>query len=97
MPTPNSQRPASKRESLNLRIRAEDRDLIDRAAQIKGKNRTDFILEAAKSAAQLALLDQTVLMINPESYAAFIAELDSPAQINETLRRTLQTPAPWDK
>ncbi len=34
-----------KRETLNIRIKADVRDLIDRAAKSRGKNRTDFILE----------------------------------------------------
>src|SRR5690242_2883712 len=40
-------RQAQRRETLNIRIRAEQRGLIDRAAQARGKNRTDFILDAA--------------------------------------------------
>jgi uncharacterized protein (DUF1778 family) len=44
------------RNTLNLRIRPEERDLIDMAAKIKGKNRTDFILEAARTAAEETLL-----------------------------------------
>src|SRR5436305_14816911 len=36
-----------RREALNLRIRPEVRELIDRAAELAGKNRTDFVLEAA--------------------------------------------------
>lgn len=95
MPSLNAQ--SFKREALNLRIKAEDRDLIDRAAQIKGKNRTDFILDAAKSAAQLALLDQSIVMANPEAYAEFIVQLNAPAKINAALQKTLKTPAPWDE
>ena len=33
---------AKKRESLNIRIKAEARGLIDRAAKLRGKTRTDF-------------------------------------------------------
>src|SRR5659263_405323 len=44
----------NKRETLNIRIRAEERGLIDRAAAIRGKNRTDFILDAARLAAEEA-------------------------------------------
>ncbi|MFL5253753.1 MAG: DUF1778 domain-containing protein [Rhodopila sp.] len=36
----------SRRETLNLRIKPEERGLIDRAATITGKTRTDFVLEA---------------------------------------------------
>ncbi|WP_321574805.1 MULTISPECIES: type II toxin -antitoxin system TacA 1-like antitoxin [Paraburkholderia] len=47
-----------KRETLNIQIRHEDLGLIDRAARTRGKNRTDFILDAARAAAEEALLDQ---------------------------------------
>ncbi len=43
MPAANSM--AMKRETLNLRIKPAERDLIDRAAKARGKNRTDFVLE----------------------------------------------------
>ncbi|HZZ04090.1 DUF1778 domain-containing protein [Paraburkholderia sp.] len=90
-------RPAApKRETLNIRIRPEERGLIDRAARTRGKNRTDFILEAARAAAEEALLDQVVMTASPEAYAAFLARLDLPPRPNERLRKTMQTPAPWD-
>lgn len=91
MPTP------SKRETLNIRIKPEERSLIDRAAKARGKNRTDFVLDAARAAAEEALLDQAIIVASPEAYAAFLARLDMPPQPNERLRRTMQTKAPWDK
>ena len=45
----------AKREALNVRIQPQLRALIDRAAQLAGKTRTDFVLEAAKRAAEDAL------------------------------------------
>jgi uncharacterized protein (DUF1778 family) len=95
MSTTSQPRPA-KRETLNLRIRAEERGLIDRAAQLAGKNRTDFVLEAARRAAEDTLLDRTVFSATAERYAEFLARLDAPPQPNERLRRTMRTPAPWD-
>ncbi|MCC4622361.1 DUF1778 domain-containing protein [Xanthomonas cassavae CFBP 4642] len=86
-----------KRETLNLRIRPEERSLIDRAAKARGKNRTDFVLDAARSAAEEALLDQTLIAASPDAYAAFLARLDMPPQPNARLRKTMQTPAPWEK
>jgi uncharacterized protein (DUF1778 family) len=88
---------AAKRETLNIRIKPEERGLIDRAARAKGKNRTDFILDAARAAAVEALLDQTIIATSPEVYAEFLARLDMPAQPNERLRKTMRTLAPWDK
>jgi len=85
------------REPLNMRVLPETRSLIDRAAALLGKNRTDFVIDAARQAAQNALLDRTVIPINVKAHAAFVALLDAPPQPNERLRKSLQTPAPWDK
>jgi uncharacterized protein (DUF1778 family) len=86
-----------KRDTLNLRIQPELRGLIDHAAALTGKNRTDFVLSAARSAAENTLLDRTVFSVSPKAYAAFVAKLDAPPSPNERLRRTLETPAPWEK
>ena len=87
----------AKRETLNIRIKPEERSLIDRAAKVRGKNRTDFVLEAARVAAEEALLDQAIITSSPDAYAAFLARLDMPPQPNDRLRKMLQTPAPWDR
>jgi len=87
----------SKRETLNIRIKPEERSLIDRAAKARGKNRTDFVLDAARSAAEDALLDQTLISVSPVAYASFLARLDAPPQPNERLRKTMQTTPPWEK
>ncbi|WP_310484858.1 DUF1778 domain-containing protein [Chamaesiphon sp. VAR_48_metabat_403] len=84
------------RNTLNLRIKPEERDLIDMAARIKGKNRTDFILEAARNAAEETLLERTIFLVSPAAYTEFLAILDAPPQPNDRLRKTMQTPAPWD-
>ena len=86
-----------KREALNLRIKPEERNLIDRAAKMRGKTRTDFVLDAARAAAEEALLDQAIIATSPQAYAAFLARLDMPPQPNERLRKTMQTPPPWQK
>jgi uncharacterized protein (DUF1778 family) len=92
-----SEQEETKRDTLNLRIKPELRGLIDRAAELLGKNRTDFVLDAARHAAEDALLDRTVFLIRPKAYAAFLKRLDAPPRPNARLRRALQTPAPWEK
>ncbi len=47
--------------SINLRARTEQRNLIDRAASTLGKNRSDFMLEAACEKTQAIVLDRTFL------------------------------------
>lgn len=86
-----------KRETLNLRIRPAERDLIDRAAKARGKNRTDFVLEAARAAAEKALIEQRIIMADPEAYQEFLARLDQAPAANAALRKTMQTPVPWER
>lgn len=86
----------SKRETLNIRIKAAERGLIDRAAELTGKTRTNFILEATRRAAEDALLDRTLFVTSPEAHAEFLARLDAPPEPNTRLERTLRTKAPWE-
>ena len=55
------------------------------------------MLGAARRAAEDALLGRTVFTVGAAAYAEFLARLDAPPQPNERLRRTLRTPAPWDR
>lgn len=83
------------RETLNIRIRAETRSLIDRAAAVRGTNRTEFILEAAARAAEDTLLERALITVSADAFAKFLALLEAPVKPNEKLRRTMQTVPPW--
>jgi uncharacterized protein (DUF1778 family) len=89
--------PTARRQTLNLRIKAEERDLIDRAARAIGKNRTEFILDVTRRAAEEAVLDQALLRVGSEAFASFQARLDAPPEPNERLRKTMHARPPWDK
>jgi uncharacterized protein (DUF1778 family) len=93
--SPRSQ--TQRRETLNIRIKAEERGLIDRAARARGQNRTDFILDAARRAAEDALLDRALITVSPEAYREFVKRLDAKPRPNARLRRTMQAAAPWEK
>lgn len=86
---------APKRTTLNIRIRPDERGLIDRAARARGQNRTDFILEAARKAAEEALLDRTLIAVSAEAHAKFLHRLDAPPHPSVRLKRTLHAKAPW--
>lgn len=93
MATPRS---TNRRDTLNIRIKAAERGLIDRAAELTGKTRTDFILEATRRAAEDALLDRTLFLVSAEAHAEFLARLDTPPQSNARLRRSLQAKPAWE-
>lgn len=82
---------------LNIRIKPATRSIIDRAAELLGKTRTDFILEASERRAEEVLLDRAVFTVSPEAYAEYLAKLDAPAQPNPRLKQTMLTKAPWDE
>jgi uncharacterized protein (DUF1778 family) len=86
----------ARREALNIRIKPQVRELIDRAAELAGKNRTDFVLDAARRAAEDTLLDRTVFKVSPQAYRQFLARLDAPPKPNKRLLKSMQTPAPWE-
>lgn len=87
----------ARRETLNLRIKPDLRGLIDRAAVATGKTRTDFVLHAARNAAEEALVDRTVFALDSKAHAEFLARLDQPPRPNDRLRRAVKTAAPWEK
>jgi uncharacterized protein (DUF1778 family) len=75
---------------------ADKRELIDRAAELAGKNRTDFVLDAARRAAEHTLLGRTVFTVSPKAYRQFLARLDAPPKPNKRLLKSMQTPSPWE-
>ena len=90
MPRPSS-------ETINLRASVEQKALIDRAAARLGKTRTEFMLESAREAAEAALLDERLFLLDEADYDAFLARLDEPVAPTEALRRLLAAPSPWER
>jgi uncharacterized protein (DUF1778 family) len=85
------------RSTLNIRILPQERNLIDQAALARGKNRTDFILDAARQAAEDTLLDRAMISVSPQAYRDFLARLDAPPRPNERLLASMRAALPWDK
>ncbi len=81
--------------AINLRAKPEQRDLIDQAAAMLGKNRSDFMLEAACDRAQSVLLDQVFFRLDGRRFKAFMQQLDAPSAPNEGLERLMAVQAPW--
>lgn len=81
--------------AINLRALPAQRDLIDHAATLLGKNRSDFMLEAACSAAQAVVLDQVFFNLDTDKFAQFTALLDAPTKPSAGLRRLMAVKPPW--
>ena len=83
------------RSLINLRVSSEDRRLIDRAATATGKNRSEFMLNAARFAAEEALLDKVLFRVDAKTYDGLIAHLDEPPSADAGLRKLMRTTPPW--
>jgi uncharacterized protein (DUF1778 family) len=81
--------------AINLRALPEQRDLIDHAAGLLGKNRSDFMLEVACERAQAVVLDQIFFQLDDKRFREFTAMLDAPPGENPGLERLMNVKAPW--
>ena len=90
-------RESNSRDAINLRVSRWQRALIDRAAGALGKNRSDFMLEAACREADAVLLDRRLFLLEEKDYQQFTAALDRPPADYPRLVRLLTTRAPWER
>lgn len=90
-------RRGSRDVTINLRADRTKRALIDRAAERAGKNRSEFMLEAACRQATEVLLDQRLFMVDEKAYKRFTEMLDAPPTENKRLKRLLMSKAPWER
>jgi uncharacterized protein (DUF1778 family) len=87
----------ARRVTINLRADNKKRELIDRAAKRIGKNRSEFMLEAACREATEILLDQRLFLIDEKAYRRFMNALDGRPTENKRLKRLLMSKAPWER
>ena len=87
-------RHTSPTHAVNLRVRGDIRALIDRAAVAYGKTRSDFMIDAARRAAEEALLDQTLIRLDQKTYDHFLSVLDQPPT-SAGFDRLMQVDRPW--
>ncbi len=82
---------------INIRARQIQRDLIDKAANILNKNRSDFMLDASCQKAEDVLLDQKLFFLNNDQFEQFERALKEPVSGNRQIRELLNRKAPWEK
>jgi uncharacterized protein (DUF1778 family) len=86
---------ADPKGSINLRIDASTRKLIDDAAALLGKTRTEFMVESARRQAMDVLLDLRLFVLNPVYYDAFSRALDNRPAPGPKLRSLLRRVPAW--
>lgn len=82
--------------NIHLRAHARDRMLIDRAAELVGANRSQFMLASALKEARNVLMDQSTIFANAQAFQRIMDWMDSPATADETagMKRLLDASKP---
>jgi uncharacterized protein (DUF1778 family) len=80
-----------------MRLGEADIAIIDRAAALRGRSRTDFVRTAAVQAAEEVLLERALIRMSSGGFAAFRNAIDAPAAPVEAMVDLLQRPAPWER
>jgi uncharacterized protein (DUF1778 family) len=81
---------------LSMRLPAADIAMIDRAANLRGRSRTDFVREAAVRAAEEAIMENTPIRMSPAAFKAFVAAISGPAKPVPEMVEMLKRKAPWE-
>lgn len=79
-----------------MRLPDADLALIDRAAQARGRSRTDFVRDAAVRAAEEVLLDERLVRLTADGFAAFMAHINESISAVPELVDVLKRLAPWE-
>ena len=72
---------------LEARLPAAVYAQLKRAAQIKGRTISDFVVAAAQEAAQRVIEDEGILRLSTEDQIRFAEALINPPKPNDALRR----------
>lgn len=89
--------PSQRKEyPLSMRLPEADIAIIDRAAGLRGRSRTDFVREAAVRAAEDVLMEALLIRMSPEGFDAFLQVLAEPPKPVPEMVELARRPAPWE-
>ncbi len=81
---------------ISMRLPEADVAIIDRAAALRGRSRTDFVRDAAVRAAEDVIMEHRLVRMSPEGFADFIDILSRPAAPVSEMVELAVRPAPWE-
>ena len=83
-----------KQKVVNLRIDEIRRNLIDEAARLQGKSRTEFMVEAAYKEAEQTILDQKIFILD-EADCEYLSRTDHKS--DPKLVKLFKSKSPWEQ
>jgi uncharacterized protein (DUF1778 family) len=81
---------------LSMRMPESDLALIDRAAGLRGRSRTDFVRDAAVRAAEDVIMETALIRMSASGFDAFLDALVAPPQVVPEMAAMLERQAPWE-
>jgi len=87
---------ATAEKVMQFRLQQEEKERINRGADLRGVNASQFVLHAALKEAEMAEADQTKFDLNHDQFVAFLSALDADPEPNAALNKLLHAAAPWD-
>lgn len=80
-----------------MRLPESDLAIIDRAAGLRGRSRTDFVREAAVRAAEDVVMETALVRMSPAGFEAFLEALSAPPAAVPEMVEVLKQKAPWER
>ena len=87
---PKPARGRTRAQRLEMRVTADQKVLIERAAALQGRTVTDFVLTSVQDAARRAITEHQQLNLSIQDSQAFVEALLNPKPVNDRLRETVR-------
>src|SRR5882724_7138597 len=85
-----------KEHPLSMRLPEADIAIIDRAATLRGRSRTDFVRDAAVRAAEDVLMETVLIRMSSAGFKTFMTALSGPATAVPEMVELFRRAAPWE-
>ena len=85
-----------KEHPLSMRLPEADIAIIDRAATLRGRSRTDFVRDAAVRAAEDVLMETVPIRMSSAGFKAFIAALSKAPTAVPEMVELFRRASPWE-
>jgi uncharacterized protein (DUF1778 family) len=86
----------AKEERIEVRLTRTAKALLQRAAAVRQKTVTEFMLDSGLSAAAETLADRREFLLDEKQWRAFLAALDAPPKPRPRLEQLLKTPSVFE-
>ena len=80
----------AKGERLEARITREQKELLQRAADLEGRTLTDFVVSSAQEKALRTIADHTIIKLSQEDTLTFVETLLHPPEPNVRMLEAAQ-------